>query len=369
MKTITRTLAILAILLTACTKTAVRDSVEIAYVSGSEFPGEGGIGSIETLTDGIPVEAVTNEPEWIELSTVRQTVLFRILPNRSGKARSGTVSISAGELKGASVQISQNSWRGLSLSTRTVDFSMDTREVKIQVYCSSEYEAEFTENPDGCFSFEKQPDGILVKTSKGPGINEHKGRLLVKPADTQLEAQVISILLPQKSVFDFVVGTWTVERNNEEGSAADYSDFIFIKEKDQQTFSVSISKAELAGGSFTAEMTEDGRVRIWSGQECGYNSDEGKYMSLHYNGTKNGGGWYIFNTAKTVAWDAEPQFDYEAGIMRMEFSDSATSNENKAEQLNFWLCPGSYFNFYGAGAHAVATYKELVLTRELTEEL
>ncbi|MDY4480621.1 MAG: hypothetical protein SPE21_00320 [Candidatus Cryptobacteroides sp.] len=80
-------MALAAALLLGCSKTEVRDSIEIVSVSETSFSSEGGLGTIWTSTGGIAVEAVSSAPQWLTVSTVREKVLFKILPNDSPEER------------------------------------------------------------------------------------------------------------------------------------------------------------------------------------------------------------------------------------------------------------------------------------------
>ena len=355
-------IALSAALLLGCSKTEVRNSIDIVSVSETSFSSEGGLGTIETETGGIAVEATSYAPQWLIVSTVRENVLFKILPNESPEERKGTISINAGKLKGTSVEISQQAYRGLRLSSSNVDFSEEVRQAEVKVECSCEYSIEFSENPDGCFNCVKTAEGLVLSTVKGPGRHAVTGRLHIRPEDSGIPAAALTLRLREKSVYDYLIGTWDASVSDESESRH----FSFSRKKDQYTFNVEIDHPKMAGLPFTADWV-NGKVRIYTGQECGYNNDENKYLSLHYNGTKNGSGWYILQTAGQVAWDAEPVFDENAGTISLTFADSGINSEYSPALLTFWLCPDKYFNFYGSGASKVISYSTLTLTKELTE--
>lgn len=355
-------MALAAALLLGCSKTEVRDSIEIVSVSETSFSSEGGLGTIWTSTGGIAVEAVSSAPQWLTVSTVREKVLFKILPNDSPEERKGIISIKAGELKGASVEISQQAYSGLRLSCTNVDFTEDIRQAEVKVNCSCEYGIAFSENPDNCFDCVKTAEGLVLSSSKGPGRQAVTGRLYITPEDPLIPSAAVTLRLREKSVYDYMVGTWTATASDE----GQIQKFTFSRKKDQYSFNVEIDHSKTAGLPFTADWV-DGKVRILSGQECGYNPEQNKYLSLHYNGTKNGSGWYILQTAGLVAWDAEPVFDENAGSIELTFGDSGINSEYNPKLLTFWLCPGRYFNFGGSGAGQVISYSKLTLTKELTE--
>lgn len=351
-----------SLLLSSCNKEEPRTSVEIASISASEFSCEGGLATIEVLAGVGPVSAVTSDADWIELSCVRENVLLRILPNTQPESRRGQVVISAGTLKPATVEITQEAYRLLSVSSSNLDFSADVKQIEIEIRSSCPWTAVFTENPGNCFSWTATDRGICVSSSLDPGRKPIAGRLKIIPEDSSLPAQTLGLYLREKTVYDFLVGSWTVVANDE----SDRSNFVFSKKKDQYSFNVSIENSKTAGLCFEALMSE-GKLRIYSGQECGYNENEGKYLSLHYNGPKNGNGWYILKSANMVAWDAVPVFDEEAGTITLAFKDSGIHAEYRAELLALWLCPDSYFNFSGSGASMVVSYRNLVLSKEMNE--
>ncbi|MDE6779299.1 MAG: hypothetical protein K2J51_07535 [Alistipes sp.] len=342
-------------LLFGCEKDDTPAEVRLKSITQDTFTYRGGLGSAVVETGGATVSATSSEPDWCRVQVLESTVLFNIISYTGEEDRSAVITIEAGNLTPMTLRITQTRFFGLVVMPTTLIFSDTERTLSVEVSASEDYEVRFSENPNNTFGFTKEISGVTFTANKAPGRTDVSGRAVLTPTDGG-DPVIVSLLLPQRTVYDYLVGTW-------EASSGGYS-FTFTKKEEQQSYNIVINHPSLgADYPITGEFV-NGKVQIQCGQELGFNGS--KYISLHYNGPINGQGTYIFTGKNAVAWGAEPEFNEAAKTIKLHLADNGQGRQNVAMFMAIWGCADSYFNF-GGGSSIIVYEGSLDLVKSYTE--
>lgn len=357
------TFATLVILLAAaCSKQVdIVDSITISTITEQNFTCEGGFGSASLVVTGNPViEATSSAPEWLRVSTAEPgKVLFNVFANEGDIERQASITVSAEGVKPVSFGVTQQAFSGIMVNTESVELTDLKPSVSIFVRCTSDYEVTFTQNPEGAFAMSKTESGVSFSAVRSQARTAYAGRAKITPSDTSIEPVYIDITLPKKSDYSYLLGTWKVSRNTD--SSNDRSDFTFGELVPGESFSITIEREELKDLPFTAELTREGKVRI--GVQ-GFAADQAadRYYTIHFNGpsVSSPNSTFIYATEGKYAWDAEPVFNEETGVVTLSFSDAGITENNIPKQLNIWWSKGRYFAF----TTKITSFEDLVLTKQ-----
>ena len=104
----------------ACAKTNVEPLVLVS-VSAETFTHEGGIGCAEFNLKDISV--VSSQPDWLKVQTFESTVLFNVYSNSTYEPRTGSITVSAMGAGSVVLNITQQQFSGLYVTTETLNFS------------------------------------------------------------------------------------------------------------------------------------------------------------------------------------------------------------------------------------------------------
>lgn len=337
----------------ACSKQTSPESLELKSVSAETFTSNGGVGTIEVNRKDIQVEST--QPDWLKVSVFESTILFNVWSNSSDQERTGSVLIRAEGSPDLSVTVSQAAFHGINVTPTSLTFSDTQQEQSVAVVASGEFCIEFTENPSEVFSYEVINNNLVkFSVSKAQGRENIAGRAIISLAD-ESESAVISLYLPKKSVYDYLLGTWEVTNN----SAASRYPMTFKIKESQSSYFVYLDAPGIKDFPFVAEFI-NGNVKINTAQEMG--NDGVTYYNMHFNGPINGQGTYIFNTPGRVAVEAVPVFDEATGKISLTFTDNGQGMGSVARDMVFW-CGKKYWSFESQ----VAAYTNLTLQKSYVE--
>lgn len=337
----------------ACSKQSSPEALELKSVSAETFTSNGGVGTIEVNRKDIQVEST--QPEWLKVSVFESTILFNVWSNSSDQERTGSVLIRAEGSPDLSVTVSQAAFHGINVTPTSLTFSDTQQEQSVAVVASGEFSVEFTENPSEVFSYEVVNNNLVkFSVSKAQGRENIAGRAIISLAD-ESESAVISLYLPKKSVYDYLLGTWEVTNN----SAASRYPMTFKIKESQSSYFVYLDAPGIKDFPFVAEFI-NGNVKINTAQEMG--NDGVTYYNMHFNGPINGQGTYIFNSPGRVAVEAVPVFDEATGKISLTFTDNGQGMGSVARDMVFW-CGKKYWSFESQ----VAAYTNLTLQKSYVE--
>ena len=339
-------LALSSVLFFNCTKEEQTPALDIQNVTNGTLTSSGGMGSITVtgVSDGI--DATSSTPEWLRVQVHKNIVLFNVLSHTGNQPRSGEITISAEKCTPVTVTITQSAFTGLQVMVRSVELTNDKREQVVEIISSGEYNVKITDDPNNVFNFRKVEEGVVFYTSRAQGNNTISARATIIPADETAEPVDISLTIPQKDLYDYILGTWNVDATD-----GDLASVTFTARVRPDTYNMYFNIDGLQDYPVLAQFI-DGQVTIASGQKLG--KDSQKFYSLHFNGTIDGAGWYIFNSPGQVAWGAVPVFDEKNGKISLKFKDNGQGLSHEAKLLAIWGCAMDYFNF-GAGNAIVGT--------------
>ena len=297
----------------------------------------------------------STQPDWLKVSVFESTILFNVWSNSSDQERTGSVLIRAEGSPDLSVTVSQAAFHGINVTPTSLTFSDTQQEQSVAVVASGEFSIEFTENPSEVFSYEVINNNLVkFSVSKAQGRESIAGRAIISLAD-ESESAVISLYLPKKSVYDYLLGTWEVTNN----SAASRYPMTFKIKESQSSYFVYLDAPGIKDFPFVAEFI-NGNVKINTAQEMG--NDGVTYYNMHFNGPINGQGTYIFNTPGRVAVEAVPVFDEATGKISLTFTDNGQGMGSVARDMVFW-CGKKYWSFESQ----VAAYTNLTLQKSYVE--
>lgn len=334
----------------ACSKDSSVETLSVLSLSSDSFTCKGGLGSAEFNLEGI--SAQSSQPEWLKVQTFESTLLFNVWSNSSPDSRTAQIIVTAPNAEPIEISVSQEGFKGIYATPESINFSDDIKTASVALVVYGEFSVAFTENPDNAFSY--AVDGKVVKFSvnRNQGRESVSGRAVITPADGS-DPVTISLFLPMKSVYDYLIGTWQV-RNNTNASGHTYPMIFSVKES-QASFNVRVDAPGVSPYPFTAEFV-NGKVKVSTGQTMG--TDGTTYYNFHFNGPQNGSGTYIYSGYGTVAMEATPVFDEQAGTITLNFTDNGQGKEKQARDWAFW-CGSRYWDF----ASAVAFYTNLELQK------
>ena len=339
----------------ACSKQTSPEALELKSVSAETFTSNGGVGTIEVNRKDVQVEST--QPDWLKVSVFESTILFNVWSNSSAQERTGSVLIRAEGSPDLSVTVSQAAFHGINVTPTSLTFSDDVSELSVAVVASGDFTVDFTENPGNIFSYDVENEHMVkFAVSRAQGRESFSGRAVITPSDGA-EPVVVSLYLPKKSVYDYLLGTWEVASN----AAQDTYPMTFRVKESQSSYYVYVDAPGLKAFPFVAEFV-NGNVKISAGQELG--TDGTTYYTLHFNGPLNGSGTYILDTPGRVAVEAVPIFDEGAGKISLTFTDNGQGKEYVARDMMFWGC-ASYF-LYRQGSR-IAQYTNLTLRKSYVE--
>lgn len=350
-------LALSSVLFFNCTKEEQAPVLCIQNVTNGTLTSSGGMGSITVSGVSDRIEAASSAPEWLRVQVRKNIVLFNVLSYTGNVTRSGEITISAEKCTPVTVTITQSAFTGIQVMVRSVELTNDKREQVVEIISSGEYSVKITDDPNNVFNFRKVEEGVVFYTSRAQGNSTISARATIIPADETAETVDISLTIPQKDLYDYILGTWNVD-----AADGDLASVTFTARVRPDTYNMYLNADGLQDYPLLAQFI-DGQVTIASGQKLG--KDSQKFYSLHFNGTKDGTGWYILNSPGQVAWGAEPVFDEDNGKIGLKFKDNGQGLSYEAKFLAIWGCTGDYFNF-GAGSVIVGT-NTLELSRTYTE--
>ncbi|MCM1176884.1 MAG: hypothetical protein NC308_00865 [Clostridium sp.] len=349
----------LLLLPAGCQKDNGETALKVQSITSTLFDHNGGLGSIVADVPGDGgLAAESSSPEWLRVQVRNNIVLYNVAGYTGTEDRSATVTLTCGKCAPVNIEFTQTGFVGLSVVVRSVELTNDRREQIVEVVSSGDYSVIITDDPGKVFSFRKVEEGVCFSTSRSQGNKDITARATLKPEDESAESVDILLTIPQKSMYDYILGTWKVESSDVDGLEA----ITFTARVRPDSFNMSFGITSIQDYPVLARFVDD-MVVVASGQELG--KDASKFWSLHYNGTVNGNGWYIFNTPGRVAWGAVPEFNDVDGKITLTFSDNGQGISDVAKSLNIWGCSGSYFNF-GSGVPVVST-ERLVLSKSYTE--
>lgn len=299
----------------------------------------------------------STQPDWLKVSVFESTILFNVWSNSSAQERTGSVLIRAEGSPDLTVTVSQAAFHGINVTPTSLTFSDDVSELSVAVVASGDFTVDFTENPGNIFSYAVENEHMVkFAISRAQGRESFSGRAVITPSDGA-EPVVVSLYLPKKSVYDYLLGTWEVASN----AAQDTYPMTFRVKESQSSYYVYVDAPGLKAFPFVAEFV-NGNVKISAGQELG--TDGTTYYTLHFNGPLNGSGTYILDTPGRVAVEAVPIFDEGAGKISLTFTDNGQGKEYVARDMMFWGC-ASYF-LYRQGSR-IAQYTNLTLRKSYVE--
>ena len=356
MKRIFFLLSILSFLLigVACSETISPENLVLKSVSAETFSCNGGVGSIEVNRNDIQVES--SAPEWLKVKTFESVILFNVWSNSASQSRTGQITVHAPGSSDVVVTITQDAFHGINVTPSSLTFSDSIRELSVAVVASGPFTVELTENPEQIFSYSIENDHLIkFAVSKPQGRENVSGRALITPSDGG-EPVVISLYLPKKSVYDYLLGTWEVTNNT---LSSRYPMTFKVKET-QSSYYVYLDAPGIKDFPFVAEFI-NGNVKINTGQEMG--NDGVTYYNFHYNGPKGDDGkTYLWTSPGSVAMEAVPIFNEDTGKISLTFTDNGQGKGAVARDMVFW-CGKKYWSFESQ----VAAYANLTLQKSYIE--
>lgn len=353
---LTASLFVACVFLAGCDKDDEISAVTLQSITRDTFTYKGGLGTLIVDADGGYVQASSSDPDWCRVQVMENTVLFNVIAFQQKEDRTAVITVGSGALAPLQVKITQTHFEGLIVTPTSLLFSDDQRTLSCTVAASEDYEVAFSENPNNAFSFSKTEYGVTFTANQGPARMDVSGRAVLTPTDGG-EPVIVSLLMPKRTNYDYLLGTWTASQGG-------YS-VTFTKRDDQQSFNLIIDHPSMGKDTPIVAQYVNGEVVIQGGQSLGINA-EGKYVSLHYNGPQNGQGWYIFQTPGQVAWAGEPKFYEDIHQITLHLEDNGQGQVNVGKHFTVWACTAGYFQF-GTGTNILLYEESLDLTRNYTE--
>lgn len=329
-------------------------NLSLVEISQEAFTHEGGIGSIRVNRDDIVV--TSTEPDWLKIQVRESLILFNVYSNTRTQSRTAEIVVSAEGSQDLKISIAQSAFTGLVVTPSSLTFTDNVDELSVAVVASDDFTVTFTENPENVFQYTRDGNVLRFSTTKPQGRVAYNGRAVLTATDCD-QIVTISLSMPKKSVYDYLIGTWTVIRNTSAGGHS-YSMRFTVKES-LSSYNVYLEAPGISSYPFVAEFI-DGKVKVSTGQKMG--TDGTTYYNFHFNGPQNGSGTYIYNSYGTVAMEAVPVFDEAAGKITLTFTDNGQGKEKQARDWAFW-CGPNYWNF----ASVVAFYTDLELSKSYTD--
>lgn len=318
-------------------------AISLGTPSKTQFDHRGGLGSVDVYAGNKTVTAVSSNPEWCPVTVFdNRTIAFNLYENLGDKERTATVTVSAEGLPSEQFSVTQDRLKGLVITPTTLNFTSDRRTISVEIIASCAYEIVAEANPDETFSWEKSADGKVVDfTSKDPGNYEVDGRVLFVPEEG--EPVSVTLRLERMDTYEFLLGEWNLDTPFSDGVSKDaVSKIVLAQDIKGYTYKVYFIGAKGVGDLYPATAQYlDGAVVLRTKQELG--NDGTNFYSLHYNGTQNGSGTYIFNAYQNVAWSARPQYDDLAGKVTLDFADDGQGQGSVAVTFNIFNCAGNYY--------------------------
>lgn len=352
---LTASLFAACVLLAGCDKDDEISAVTLQSITSETFTYKGGLGTLVVNADGGLVSASSSEPEWCRVQVMENTVLFNVIAYTGKENRVATITVESNGLMPLQMQITQTHFEGLIVTPTTLLFSNDHRSLSCTVTASADYEVGFSENPNDAFSYAKTDFGVTFTANQGPSRLDVSGRAVLTPTDGG-EPVIISLLIPQRSIYDYLLGEWVASQG---------PSVKFTKRDDQQSFNIIVNQPNMGETAPIVAQFVNGEVVIQGGQSLGINSD-GNYVSLHMNGPQNGEGWYIFNSPGRVAWAGTPKFYEDVHQITLHMEDNGQGQAAVGKHFVVWACSAGYFQF-GSGS-CILQYSESVdFTRNYTE--
>lgn len=349
-------LAIMSSLLigASCTKTSSPEPLILVSVSSDSFTCNGGVGTIEINRSDIEVES--SEPDWLKVQVFDKVVLFNVWSNTLSQGRSADVIIHAEGSPDLLVPVSQDPFKGLNVTPTSLTFSDTSREISVAVVSAAEFDVKFTENPGDLFTYTIVNQNLVKFAVTQPqGRENQSGRAVITPSDGG-DPVIISLYLPKKSVYDYLLGTWEVTNNT---SSSRYPMTFKVKES-QSSYYVYLDAPGIKAFPFVAEFI-NGNVKINTGQEMG--NDGTAYYNLHFNGPRGDDGkTYMWTAPGSVAVEAVPIFNEDTGKISLTFTDNGQGKGAVARDMVFW-CGKKYWNFVSN----VAAYTNLTIQKSYVE--
>lgn len=319
------------------------NAITLGTPSKTLFDHHGGLGSVEAYAGSKTITARSSAPEWCPVTVFdNRTVAFNLYENRTDADRTATIVVSAEGLPDEEFTLTQERLKGIIATPTTLNFTSDKRTLSVEVIASCEYEIVEESNPDDTFSWKKSENGKVVDfTSKDPGNHAVEGRVSFVPEEG--EPVPVTLRLERMDTYEFLLGEWNLDTPFSDGVSKEaVSKIVLAQEIRGYTYKVYFIGAKGVGDLYPATAQYlDGAVVLRTKQELG--NDGSNFYSLHYNGTQNGSGTYIFNAYQNVAWSAKPLYDDRAGKVTLDFADDGNGKGSVAVTLNIFNCAGNYY--------------------------
>lgn len=336
----------------ACTKDGDGDSVTsitLGTPSKTAFDYKGGLGSVEVYAGNKTVTAESSAPDWCRVTVFdNKSVAFNLYQNSDpNNERSATITVKAEGLPSVHFDVTQDRLRGIIVSPTVVNFSSEQLTQSIEVLASGDYTIVADVNPDNTFTWEKSANGRTITfSSQDPGFYVVEGRVSLVPEEGEGEPVAITLLLEKMSTYDLLLGEWKVNRADDAG---ELTRIIFTEKVWGYTYNTYFKGIDYVGEyPFTMEYV-DGEIFLPTGQSLGY--DGSYYYTMHFNGPKDGSGWYIWSSPGVCSWVATVDIDELTRTINLSFADSSGGYGAQAQSMVLWQCTGAYFsfttNFYG----------------------
>ncbi len=340
-------LASVATLMVGCDKGEALTAVELEKVTRSDFDWNGGLASATVYAGDIEIEAVSGDESWCRVAVLGSTVHINVLTNMGNQPRATEITVSAADLKPLVIPITQEQFKGLVVTPTNLVFTDDSPTLSVLVSCSSDYKVEMSEDVNNNFSFAVSPNksSVAFTVNCKSGENEVSGRAIITALnengepDTEIAPVTISLKLPEKSTYDFLLGDWSVV-----SCAVGVSSVKFERKVTNASFYVSFDT--LPNVKFTADFI-NGQVVIKTAQQLGV--IDGLYYSLHFNGSQEGSSSVlVFTTPGSVAWAANIEFLEATRSINLNFTDNGQGRGQVAKTLKLTSCMNKYFNFWNS---------------------
>lgn len=339
-------LSVMAVLMVGCEKTDDVTAVTLNSITKETFDYKGGLASAVVDAGGARLKAESDQ-EWCKVAVFGTAVSFNVSSFTEGQDRMAVITVSSDGLTPLTINITQTRFAGLIVVPTSIIFSNIVRSIPIEVTASAEYSVSFSENPDDAFSYEKTETGVTFTSNKAAGEFDVAGRAVLTP--TEGDKVIISLTQPKKSIYNMMLGTWSVINND-----ADWGEkllppttFTFSMKEEDFTYNVHIDNSFFGPDNCFIADFKDGEVVIQSGQQMGTMDVGGTtmYLNLHFNGTQGGSGNYIFSGPGSVAWGATPEFNESLGTVSLDFADNGQGQGRKAVIMCLFRGPEKHFNF------------------------
>lgn len=355
-------LSIMSVLMVGCEMGDNVTAVTLTSISQKTFDYRGGLASAVVDAGNAGIEA-ESDADWCKVAVFGTSVNFNVFSFTGDRDRTAAITISANGLKPLTINITQTRFAGLIVTPTSITFSTTVRSFPVEVTASAEYTVTFSENPGNAFSYEKTDTGVTFTSNNEAGRDDIMGRAVLTP--TEGEEVVVSLLQPRKSVYNNLIGTWSIINNEPEygTNLQSPATFTFTMKEEEYSYYVHVDTDKFGPDNvFTAEF-KNGSVVIQSGQQMGTIDVDGTkmYVNLHFNGTVNGSGNSIFTAPGSVAWAATPVFN--ESFVTLEFADNGQGKSNAAVTMCLFRGPEKHFTF----TENIGNCRNLVLRKMITE--